>query len=172
MSRTLDRISARLDFGRLLDDGTLSRHERSMSLVRLIAPESLAETPANDTSTGVRDAQIQRAIDALEQSPAEPWTVARLAKVAALSRAAFARRFRDAVGAPPLRYLASLRMRRAAELIATTDEKLVEIADAVGYANEFALSRAFRREYGVPPSRFRTSTHFAARPFAPRCLAA
>jgi transcriptional regulator GlxA family with amidase domain len=172
MARKLDRISARLDFAPPLDESTLSRHERRMSLVRLIAPESLPQTPANDTSVSVRDAQIQRALDALERSPAERWTVAKLAKVAALSRAAFARRFREAVGVPPLRHLASLRMLRAAELIATTDEKLVEIADAVGYANEFALSRAFRRAFGVPPSRFREHARFTTRTFAPRCLAA
>jgi len=172
MSRTLDRISARLDFGRVLDERALSGHERRMSLVRFVAPESLPKTPANDTSVSVRDARIQRAIDALGRWPAEHWTVAKLAKVAALSRAAFARRFREAMGVPPVRYLASLRMRRAAVLIATTDEKLVEIADAVGYANEFALSRAFRRAFGVPPSRFRANTHLTARISAPRCLAA
>jgi transcriptional regulator GlxA family with amidase domain len=119
-----------------------------------------------------RDTRVARALDALAARPAERWTVAKLAKVAALSRAAFARRFAAEVGAPPLRHLTALRMTRAAELLATTDAPLAEIASLVGYANEFALSRAFRRHTGRPPGVYRRSVREATASFAPRCLAA
>lgn len=127
---------------------------------------------ANDVEPSARDPRVARALEALDARPAERWTVARLAKVAALSRAAFARRFAAEVGSPPLRHLAALRMARAAEILATTDASLAEIAAVVGYANEFALSRAFRRHIGSPPGAYRRSVREMLGSFAPRCLAA
>lgn len=79
----------------------------------------------------------------------------RLSKVAGLSRAALARRFVEELGLPPLRWLARLRMQRTTELLASTDHPLAVIAREVGYANEFALSRAFRRLLGEAPSKVR-----------------
>jgi transcriptional regulator GlxA family with amidase domain len=118
------------------------------------------------------DERIERVLAALAAGPAERWTVARLAKIAGLSRAAFARRFAAEVGAPPLTHVARLRMQRAAELLATTDVSLAEIAAKVGYATEFALSRAFRRHLGAPPGAYRRSVRHPLATFAPRCLAA
>jgi transcriptional regulator GlxA family with amidase domain len=53
-----------------------------------------------------------------------------------------------------------------------TDASLAEVAGAVGYATEFALSRAFRRHAGEPPSIYRRRIRDAQRPTAPRCIAA
>jgi transcriptional regulator GlxA family with amidase domain len=135
---------------------------------------------ANDLVTAVcsqpaassLDDRIVRSLNAIAARPDERWTVARLAKVAGLSRAAFARRFAAEVGAPPLRHLAALRMRRAAELLAGTDASLADIAARVGYANEFALSRAFHRLVGAPPAAYRRMVRAVPSSFAPRCLAA
>lgn len=101
------------------------------------------------------DAAIRRALDAMTLAPAEPWTVERLARLAGLSRAAFARRFERAVGAPPKQHLATLRLELAAHRLETTDEALAAIAASVGYASEFAFSRAFKRRFGVAPGGFR-----------------
>jgi transcriptional regulator GlxA family with amidase domain len=105
-------------------------------------------------------------------APDERWTVARLAKVAGLSRAAFARRFAAEVGAPPLRHVAALRMARAADLLARTDASLADIAARTGYANEFALSRAFHRLVGAPPGAYRRLVRAAPSSSRPMCLAA
>jgi len=172
MAGATDPISARLDIALVLDDGPSSGQKASMSFVRPIAAELLALRPANDTEARVLDTQIRRALEALERSPAERWTVAKLARVAALSRAPFARRFTAEVGMPPLRYLASLRLGRAARLLATTDAKLAQVAGEVGYANEFALSRAFRRVVGVPPRSFRDAARATSGRLGVRCLAA
>jgi transcriptional regulator GlxA family with amidase domain len=118
------------------------------------------------------DNRIERALAAVAARVSERWTVAKLAKIAGLSRAAFARRFANEVGVPPLRHVAEMRMRRAAELLAATDASLAEVAGAVGYTTEFALSRAFRRLAGEPPSVYRRRIRDAQRPPAPRCLAA
>jgi transcriptional regulator GlxA family with amidase domain len=143
-----------------------------MRSLRLVTPALAAPAATNDAPPRGRDARIARALDALASRLAERWTVARLAKIAGLSRAAFARRFLAEVGAPPLRQLAAMRMRRAAELLATSEACLAEVAAVVGYANEFALSRAFRRHVGQPPGVFRRSVREARASFAPRCMAA
>lgn len=132
----------------------------------------LAPSPTANDVRPVRDPRILRALDAIRAQPAERWTVAKLAKVAGLSRAAFARRFAAEVGAPPLHHLAALRMGRAAELLAATDASLAAVAAEVGYATEFALSRAFRRRVGEPPGAFRRRAHEARHAFVPCCLAA
>lgn len=104
---------------------------------------------------GLRDASLARALAAMHQQPGEAWTVAGLASVAGLSRSAFAARFRELVGEPPLAYLAVLRMLRAEHLLRRTPMSLMAIADTLGYQSSQAFNRAFRRHTGVSPGRFR-----------------
>jgi AraC-like DNA-binding protein len=101
------------------------------------------------------DRRVARALAAMQERLDERWSVAALAKVAGLSRAAFARRFLAEVGTPPLRHLYTLRMRRAQQLLLETDESLASIAARIGYDSEFAFSRAFRRAFGEAPGAFR-----------------
>jgi transcriptional regulator GlxA family with amidase domain len=130
-------------------------------------------TAANDVEAkvGAPDPRITRALLAIRARLDAAWTVAQLARVAGLSRAAFARRFAHEVGEPPLRYLAGLRVRHAAERLRESDATLSELAYEVGYANEFALSRAFRRILGEPPAVHRRRARDAARGRGPRTVA-
>ncbi|MFJ9034378.1 helix-turn-helix transcriptional regulator [Streptomyces sp. NPDC102274] len=88
----------------------------------------------------------------MHNSPGEPWTVERLGTVADLSRSAFARRYTELVGRPPLGHLTWVRMNAAAERLRKTDEPLSTVAQQVGYTSEFAFSSAFRREFGTHPA--------------------
>jgi AraC-like DNA-binding protein len=101
------------------------------------------------------DAAIERALGAMSRRPGEPWSVQRLAKLAGLSRAAFARRFAQAVGEPPSRRLTRLRLELAATRLLTTKDSLAEIAALVGYASEFAFSKAFKRHFNAAPGHYR-----------------
>lgn len=87
--------------------------------------------------------------------PARGWTVAGLAEAAQLSRAAFARRFTELVGEPPMTFVAGWRLAMAADLLRDTDATLDTVARAVGYGSPFALSAAFKREHGVSPTEHR-----------------
>lgn len=102
-----------------------------------------------------RDPVVSSALQILERELARRLSVTGLAKRVGLSRSAFVRRFSAALGLPPEKYLTWLRLRRAAELLVTTDAGLAAIASEVGYASEFSFSRAFRRWYGVPPGTYR-----------------
>lgn len=101
------------------------------------------------------DKQIARALGLLQAEPARAWTVQRLARAVGLSRAAFARRFLAGTGRSPRRFLSELRLGLAVSLLESTDDSLAEVARHVGYASEFAFSRAFKRRHGVAPGSFR-----------------
>ena len=103
----------------------------------------------------VHDLAISRAVLAMKAEPSRRWTLAELARLAGMSRAAFARRFRRAMGVAPLRHLTDLRMRFAAEQLTSNAEKLAAIAALVGYTSEFAFAKAFKRAFGISPGSFR-----------------
>jgi AraC-like DNA-binding protein len=88
---------------------------------------------------------VRRALEAMREQPARDWTVEGLARVAGLSRAAFARRFARASGRPPMGYLAGWRMTPAAEMLRETDEPLAAVAGRDGYSNPYAFAAAFKR---------------------------
>ncbi|MFE0737727.1 cupin domain-containing protein [Streptomyces sp. NPDC058855] len=97
------------------------------------------------------------ALRALHGDPAAPWTVERLAAEAGVSRPTLARRFTALVGRPPMAYLAWWRLTRAAALLRETGEPLEAVAHRVGYGTPYALSHAFRREFGTTPGRYRAA---------------
>lgn len=101
------------------------------------------------------DPAVSKALSLLRLRPGAPWTVASLAREVGMSRTAFAARFRDLVGEPPMTYLTRLRLGHAAGYLATTDKTLRQIARLVGYDNEASLSKAFRRAFGCPPGDYR-----------------
>jgi AraC-like DNA-binding protein len=114
------------------------------------------------------DPLVGAALGAVHADPGRRWTVASLAASVGLSRAAFARRFTDVVGEPPLGYVSRWRMTVAAALLRDTSHPLAVVADRVGYDSEFAFARAFRRAYGLAPGRYRSR----ARPPAQRTAGA
>jgi AraC-like DNA-binding protein len=87
--------------------------------------------------------------------PARRWTVAALARVAGLSRAPFARRFRRSTGTSPLRWLTEHRLGLAQRRLVATDLGLAAIAVEIGYSSDFAFAKAFKRAFGVAPGGFR-----------------
>ena len=84
---------------------------------------------------------------------AERPTLARLAETVHLEPDYFATVFRRVTGTPPLQYVAAYRLRQVRALLATTDEPIRDIATRTGFTDSFYLSRAFRRAFGMTPSR-------------------
>jgi len=117
----------------------------------------VAEHAADDASwlRALRDPIVARALTLMHGDPASPWTVELLAQRVNVSRATLARRFTRLVGETPLSYLTRWRMEIAARHLRDTDLAVGAIARQVGYASEFAFSRAFSRARGDAPGRYR-----------------
>lgn len=101
------------------------------------------------------DPAVTQSLELIHEKPGAAWTVADLAGDVGLSRAAFARRFTEAVGEPPLTYLSRWRMTTAARLLRDHDRPLATVAKEIGYTSEFAFAKAFKRDFGVPPGTYR-----------------
>ncbi len=85
---------------------------------------------------------------------AEPLTVARVAESARCSETTAQRLFARHVGESMQSWIRRMRLREAAALLRTTGLRVSEVAQLVGYSDPLYFSRAFRRAYGVAPSRF------------------
>lgn len=104
---------------------------------------------------GLADPQIGRALALIHHDTRAPWSNETLAKEVAMSRSAFADRFTALVGTSPIRYLTLWRLQTAKLNLRETPMTIAQLAHSVGYESEEAFSRAFKREYGVPPARWR-----------------
>ncbi len=107
----------------------------------------------------LRDKQIGRALAAIHREPEKDWTVTSLAKEVGMSRSGFSARFTNLVGDSAMRYLTSWRMQLARIRLLESSDSLAVLAEHFGYQSEAAFSRAFKREFGMPPgSARRTAT--------------
>lgn len=126
-----------------------------IQIIRAYFNSQIAAARNDKWVRALKDRQVGMAITNIHQGPENAWTVASLASQVGMSRSAFAARFTQLIGEPPLRYVARWRALKATWYLRTTDEKLSEIARRVGYESEVALSRAFRRFMGTSPGEYR-----------------
>jgi len=108
---------------------------------------------ANSLIAGVR--RNRGELDAMLAQTADHWSLERMARAGGMSRTLLAERFRERLGVPPMRYLATWRLQKARALLAAGALPVGDLARRVGYASESAFSRAFREQFGAPPGAFR-----------------
>jgi AraC-like DNA-binding protein len=115
------------------------------------------ELPEGQTGwlAGARDVEVGKALTLLHHRHAHPWTVATLAREAGLSRTVLSERFRHFLGESPMAYLTRWRLQLGARALIATSHSVAQIASGVGYESEAAFNRAFKREHGLPPARYR-----------------
>jgi AraC-like DNA-binding protein len=104
---------------------------------------------------GARDPIVGSALALLHQQPSASWTVDELATKVGASRSVLTERFARFIGEPPLTYLARWRLQLAARLLTQGAKPIAQIAFDVGYESQAAFNRAFKREFGVAPGRYR-----------------
>jgi AraC-like DNA-binding protein len=157
--------------------------QRLSTLVQLVGDESRANRPAREIVTarllevlliealrstastaaspgllrGLSDPKLALALRRMHERPASPWSIAQLAREAAMSRSAFFARFSRAVGVAPMEYLLAWRMAIAKQLLRQREFQLAEIAERVGYGSVSAFGVAFTRYVGIPPGRYAKS---------------
>ncbi len=166
--RGVDRLSTLVKL--LIDEATEQRSGRELVLSRLIEVllvESLRLTPTPDAPAGLlrglADVRLAEAIRKIHADPARSWTMAQLAKEAALSRSAFFDRFTRNVGMPPMEYLLGWRMALAKDLLRHHEIDVADVAERVGYGSASTFSTAFSRYVGQPPGRYSKATTASAK---------
>jgi AraC-like DNA-binding protein len=158
---------------------------RLAQLVKLVGDESRGQLPARDVvlsrllevlfiealrstaeaatsrglARGLADLRIAPAIRAMHERPSHAWTMADLAKEAALSRSAFFERFKRRVGVAPMAYLLTWRMALAKKLLRQNESRIADIAERVGYRSVSAFSVAFTRCAGQTPAHYARAGH-------------
>jgi len=143
------------------DESIAQRSGRELVLTRLVEVlliEALRSTAGDDAPPGLlrglADARLAPALRQMHRQLSRPWTMAQLAKTAALSRSTFFERFTRTVGVPPMEYLLTWRMAVARDLLRRHDLGISEVAERVGYASASTFSTAFSRHVGQAPGRY------------------
>ncbi len=99
--------------------------------------------------------RIAEAISHIESNYTESITLDDLIEISGMSRRNFLRTFETTMGAPPIKYLIRLRVRRACQLLQQTNESVTSIALSVGFSDSNYFSRQFRLITGSSPREFR-----------------
>src|SRR5262245_48043975 len=105
---------------------------------------------------GTRDPVVGKSLGLMHSRVAHPWTIADLADEVGISRSALVERFTRFLSEPPMTYLTRWRLQLAARSLERTSRGVAEIAADVGYESEAAFNRAFKRQFGEPPGRYRS----------------
>ena len=163
--RGVERLSILVKL--LIEEADRGQPGRELVLTRLIEillVESLRLTQTPEAPAGLLrglgDVRLAEAIRQMHADPARPWTMAQLAREAALSRSAFFDRFSRSVGVPPMEYLLAWRMALAKDMLRRREIDIAEVAERVGYGSASTFSTAFSRYVGQPPGRYSKSmTH-------------
>jgi AraC-like DNA-binding protein len=157
--RGVERLATLVQLVR--DESREQRPAREVVLSRLLevllieALRSAAETTASPGLVrGLSDCRLAAAIRVMHEHPTRAWTVAELAKEAALSRSTFFERFNRAVGVAPMEYLLTWRMALAKDLLRRNEGRVADVAQRVGYSSASTFSVAFTRHVGRPPSQY------------------
>lgn len=105
---------------------------------------------------GLNDARLARVLTALHERPGDRWTLPGMARLAAMSRSAFAAHFKQVVALSPMEYLSRWRL-GLAQAALDRGRPLQVVANELGYAHGSALSRLFRRHLGTTPRALRST---------------
>lgn len=159
LETTLQFIATEIEINQLGCQCVLSRLADVLFIQAVRA--YVAGLPENQANwlRALTDHEIGIALSLIHHYPDRAWTVASLAEQVSMSRSTFAERFHQLVGQPPLQYLTSWRMVKAAELLQESQFGIREIGEQVGYTSEVSFSKAFKRWAGIAPGIYRRKYH-------------
>src|SRR5215208_2105261 len=103
--------------------------------------------------------RVRQVIGLAEESLHKGWSPAKLAALVNLSPSRLHQLFKEETGVPPARYLRRLRMRRAKELLETTNLSVKQVMAGVGLTDESHFVRDFKKTCGLTPARYRQRFH-------------
>jgi len=130
----------------------LEKHTAVAELVDALLSPRLARAPHLDP-TPVASA-VERARELLTSRVADPPSLCELADAVGANRFVLLRGFRRRFGVTPWAFVLRLRVERARALLGRGGD-IVEVAHALGFADQSHLSRTFKRTVGLSPAVYR-----------------
>ena len=106
-------------------------------------------------SEGMINSRFADTIEYIQENHAQPQRIPALARMAGLTLVQFDRRMRKVFGISTMQYLIKTRIDAASHALANSDAALSKIALDVGFTDQSALSRQFRRCTGFTPLQYR-----------------
>lgn len=134
-------------------DASLLARQSGLLLALAELYRRYGSAPPRLPRAGAERTRVGRAAAYLRAHSAEPVSLAQLAEAAGMSAFHLARCFKRQLGLPPHAYLTQLRLQQARRLL-EGGFGLAEAAAAVGFYDQSALSRHFRKVYGVTPGQY------------------
>ncbi|MCP5048755.1 MAG: AraC family transcriptional regulator [bacterium] len=125
--------------------------------IQVLRAYMIKNKSASGFLAALRDEEINHALTLIHKHPQTNWTLERLARKIAISRASFASKFKRLMGTTPMSYITQWRMLKARELLLNNQLTLPMIAEKVGYTSEAAFNRAFKRQFQQNPGSLRKS---------------
>ena len=111
--------------------------------------------PAGEEPAEAASRSLMLAIEAFFRAPERNWTLVELARTAGMSRTRFAEAFKLATGQTPGRIIARMRLTAIARRLASEPLSVEAAAEHAGYSSSAAFVRAFQRQFGETPARWR-----------------
>jgi len=139
---------------RLLDE--MMAGKKAKGETHLIPPLGIATRQSTDV-LAIDDRNVARAVHFIRQNACEGIQVKDVLKAVPHSRRLLESQFRKLFGRTPHQEILRVKLNRVKQLLLETDLSLEQIAERAGFAHVEYLSVAFRRELGLPPSKFRAS---------------
>jgi AraC-like DNA-binding protein len=150
--------SQRFFFADLLEKGASSRGELKkaayhglLAFLYGLAGGQVAELRHAD------NAHVEKALAIMQGAIEGNLDLAALCSRIQLSREHFVRIFSERMGMPPMRYYSRLKVEAARAMLSSTNLRVQEIADKLGYENQFIFARAFKRASGMTPTGYRAT---------------
>ena len=153
MEETIENSVSFLDGTEKIDGRSLTKDEAALKMHTLFP--SLKRWSTHEITHREYFQAINRAVEFINESLNKPINLYDLAGVANISGFHFHRIFKALMNESPGEYIQRLRLEKAAFKLQTTQQTILEIAEETGYQSSYALSKAFKKRFGVPPAIFR-----------------
>lgn len=140
---------------KLLDE--MMSGKKAKGETHLIPPLGVATRQSTDV-LAIDDRNIARAVHYIRQHACDNISVRDVLRAVPQSRRLLESRFRKLIGRTPHEEILQVKLNRVKQLLTETDLSLEQIAERAGFSHVEYLTVAFKREVGMPPSKFR-STH-------------
>lgn len=126
------------------------------NVIFMMRPGGQSQFSSHLTASSSGDGPVGRVMTYVVDHMGEDCSVPRLAEVAAMSERTFLRRFSEAAGMTPAKFVEAIRLETARQRLEATQDPVETIAGTCGFGSTERMRRTFQRQLGVAPGQYRT----------------